>query len=457
MGKRKTGANHTISLPHAWDPHPWQADAFDAIDQGCKRLLLNVHRRAGKDQFVLNAIAMQQEERIGQYWHVFPTQGMAHDHVWIGSDDQTEIRFIDQAFPNELRLGTRQTEMEIEFKNGSFYKLMGADNFNSLRGGNPLLVAFSEAAFTHPDAWSIVTPILRKNNGIAIFITTPNSTNWFYRLHEKVYNNPNWYVRDLTVEDTCKIDGTPIFSQTDIEQERIDGKPEDEIRREYYVDFKTGSPGAYYVKELQEMRAQGRIRKVDYDPKRPVVTAFDLGFSDEMVALFVQKNGSSHSIVGSRSWRDSKLEDALAECQVLFPWPLGKIILPHDAASATTRSLYIAGMAELGYGDIEILERDSVHPGIQAVRSLFPTLWIDNESREWGDNERLIGAIGGYRSKQNKHGVASATPEHSWESHWMDALRYYAVADSLGMTTSTTGPAKPLDYSQMDKVARTIR
>jgi len=79
---------------------------------------------------------------------------------------------------------------------------------------------------------------------------------------------------------------------------------------------------------------------------------------------------------------------------------------------------------------------------------------IDIAPRKWaptGNNARLIDAIGGYRASNTKHGVYSRTPVHSWESHWCDALRYYAVANLTGETTPANrwGPAP--NYAAQDR------
>lgn len=440
-----------IVLPHQWRPYPWQRRVLEAFKAGKKRFLLVVHRRAGKDQIGLNLAAIASQLRVGLYCHVFPTEKANRGAIWKGMDKRDGRRFIDQAFPHELRAATREHTMEIEFTNGSLWKCIGSDNYDALRGSNGLGYVFSEYAFADPQSWtSIVAPILRENGGWAMFISTPNGKNHFWELYQVALANPDiWHVEYLTVDDTCDESGRPLMTAEDIEKARIeDGLSDADVRREFYCDWNSVFTGAYYANELEMMRKQGRITKVDYDPKRPVYCSWDLGQSDELVALFLQKNGSAHYCIGSRSWTHSKYEDVLGEIEDVFPWGsrITKHILPHDAnkGSGQTGTTDAQMFEQLGC-EIEVMERALVLPGIQATRALFPTLWIDNEVRPWSDgrpnNERLIEAIGGYRTSQSQQqkrlGVHSVTPLHSWESHWCDALRYYAVAERSGALAIT--------------------
>lgn len=463
--QKRTGAfagkskGQLLELPHGWDPYAWQDEVLKDLKSDAHQYYdLTVHRRAGKDQLALNMIAIASQKRVGQYWHVYPYEKQCRTHIWMGADKETGIRFIDQAFPHAMRKATRNQAMEIEFTNGSIFKLMGSDNFEALRGGEPLFISFSEAAFAHPNAWSNVRPIMRRNKGKVVFITTPNGPNWYYRQHEVIKNNPNWYVRVLTVDDTKDNDGKPIFSKEDIDAERKDGTSEDEIRREYYCDFHTGAAGAYYVDELNTMRNEGRIRQVDYDPKRPVYAAFDLGTSDLTVVVFMQKKGNAHYCIGHRAWSGADLFNVMDEIKMDFPWPIEKYVMPHDLATGMARAVMVQALAK--YGEVEILERGNVVPGIQLVRTMLSTLWVDNAVRQWGDNDTLLEALATYRSKEIKtteaqRKVRSSTPHHDWSSHYADALRYYAVAEQLGAlsTASQWGPAP--NYATHDRIAKT--
>ena len=65
------------------------------------------------------------------------------------------------------------TEMKIKLKNGSLFQVVGTDNIDSVVGTNPIVCVFSEYSLQDKRAWEFIRPILRENDGIAIFIYTP--------------------------------------------------------------------------------------------------------------------------------------------------------------------------------------------------------------------------------------------------------------------------------------------
>lgn len=443
-----------VKLPHAWRPRPWQGRVLAAFQRGIRRFCLVVHRRAGKDSLALNMAAIASQRRTGLYFHCLPSEKSGRSAVFKGMDKSDGRRWIDQAFPHQLRTATREHALEIEFHNGSLWKVVGSDNHTALRGGNPLGVTFSEYAFADPDAWtSVIAPILRENGGWAAFISTPNGPNHFRELYELALANPDvWHVEYLSVEDTG------LLTPEDIEACRVeDGLTDADVRREFFVDWHAVYSGCYYTNELQDMRKEGRIGDFEYDPGRPVYASWDLGYSDELVALFWQRIGGQHRCIGSRAWQFTDYGDALADIEVTFPWKVEIHVIPHDAASRVMQGLLVEAFEKFG-SEVLILPKGDVHAGIQEVRDLFPTVFIDNAVRPWTEekknNARLVEAIAGYRAQNTKTGVYARTPIHSWESHWMDAKRYYAVANATGLVTTKWGPAPSTDAT--DRIARTV-
>lgn len=443
-----------IKLPHAWKPRPWQARVLRSFQQGYKRFLLVVHRRAGKDSLALNMAAIASQQRPGLYFHCLPSEKSGRSSVFKGMDKMDGRKFVDQAFPHQLRTATREHALEIEFANGSLWKVVGSDNFDALRGGNPLGVTFSEFAFAIPDAWtSVIAPILRENSGWSAFISTPNGPNHFYELYQLAKANPDvWHVEYLTVDDTG------LLTPEDIEAAKVeDGLTDADVRREFYCDWHATYSGCYYTAELQAMRKEGRIGDFEYDPKRPVYASWDLGYSDELVALFWQRHGGQHRCIGSRAWQFTQYADALADIKVTFPWPVEIHVIPHDAASQVMQGLIVEAFEKYG-SEVLILPKGDVHAGIQEVRDLAPTIFIDNVPRPWTEgkdnNARLVEAIAGYRASNTRTGVYARTPVHSWESHWTDSLRYYAVANATDLTSTKWGPAPSTEAA--DRIARTV-
>src|SRR5688572_24256176 len=57
------------------------------------------------------------------------------------------------AFPAGIQQSIRENQMELDFRNGSQFKILGCDNFNAFRGGNPSNL---EGCFGTPSYCSII-------------------------------------------------------------------------------------------------------------------------------------------------------------------------------------------------------------------------------------------------------------------------------------------------------------
>ena len=443
----------TIRIPHNWTPMPHQLAALEAFERGQRDQSHVWHRRAGKDSLALNVAAIMSQREIGSYWLVYPYKVQARLAIWngIGKDG---VRFIDQAFPPAIRKSTNDTEMLIEFLNGSMWQLLGADNYNANVGANPRGVTFSEYALQDPAAWNYIRPILAENKGWAWFITTYRGKNHAYVQHERLKKNPAWFTSTLTVDETRNWDGSPIITPADIERERLEGMDEAMIQQEYFCDPMAAFSGSYYGSQMQKLVAQGRLTNVAWDPRWPVYAVWDLGWVDHLSAIYIQPHGNESRIIGSRSWRLTTIPDAIADERKVFPWDVDTDVLPWDAAKS---SLETGATWQQVFEDqrrrTELAPKLGVHEGIQQVQLLLPTCVIDVEPRPWapdGNNQLLVESLTGYRTEIRKGsgtpGVFQLSPAHTWESHLADALRYYAVFRSAGgLTLSEWGPAPSTD------------
>lgn len=135
------------------------------------------HRRARKTTTALTELIKQALYRVGVYWHIFPTYAEAKDAVW--RDPQMLFRII----PSQLVARTNEQELVVYLKNGSIIQLKGADDPDALRGAGPVGIIFDEFAKVKLEAWGVVEPILRANDGWAWFIGTPKGKNHLFRAY----------------------------------------------------------------------------------------------------------------------------------------------------------------------------------------------------------------------------------------------------------------------------------
>lgn len=242
------------------------------------RLIAIWHRRAGKDEIVLNAMRELAWKSPGTYWHCFPEQKQARKAIWNGVNGHTGKRRILEAFPPALITRMQDDDMFIELKNGATFQLIGSDRYDSTVGSGPKGIAYSEWALSNPAAWAYHSPMIRETGGFAAFITTPRGNNHAKTMYERVVKNPLWFAQLLTVKDT------EALTDADLEealQEYIDLHG-DELglsffEQEYMCSFAGAMVGAYFGAEMAKAERQGRIRSVEIDWSHPVHTVWDLG------------------------------------------------------------------------------------------------------------------------------------------------------------------------------------
>ena len=407
----------------------YQADLVDALEKkGFTRLMAIWGRRSGKDICAFNLCIRESLRKIGTIYYMFPTYSQARKVIWDGimSDGMRILDFI----PLEVIESQNSSEMKIRFVNGSILQLCGSDNYNALMGTNPRGIVFSEYALQDPMAYQFLRPILLANGGWAMFISTPRGKNHLWELYNIAKNNPSdWYCSKLTVEDTGHI---PLEV---IEREKADGLISDDlIQQEYYVSFDLGVEGAYYTKYLDRMRLKGQIGAVPWESSFKVHTAWDLGVRDSTTIIFFQTIGQVVRIIDCYENTKHGLEHYVNIIKQK-PYTYGKHIAPHDIRVTEwgTGMTRIEKARHLGLS-YTIAPDLSIEDGIEAVRSCFSKVWIDEHNCV-----PLIKALESYRQEyDSKKKIYKSHPLHDWSSNFADAMRYLAI--SLSKTRDSASP-----------------
>ena len=206
------GNDFDVVIPYNFVARDYQVPFLKAIERSIKgesdiRYFYQIwHRRSGKDKTnMADTFPRRLIRDPCQGKYVYPTSVMGRGHLWEALD-RDGFRFIDH-IPKQIRVDKpNDTRMIIKVKNGtdtpSMFQVAGANDPDSLRGGNPKLYGFSEWADHDPYTWDVVEPIVRENDGIAVFNTTPKGDNHARSLFEYAKDDPKWWVETLTVEDT---------------------------------------------------------------------------------------------------------------------------------------------------------------------------------------------------------------------------------------------------------------
>lgn len=395
-----------------------------------KRYFLQVwHRRSGKDKVnIADVVTRQLVKKPCLVKYVYPTLVMGRENLWdgIGGDG---FRYIEH-IPQFIRKGKpNETTMKIPIIGGSLFQIGGSDHPDSLRGGNPMLFVFSEWAEQDPYAWDVVEPILRENDGICIFNTTPKGDNHARALYEFAKDHPKWYVETLTAEDTHV--WTPqelkdILADI-IKRFTANGRSESEAiayyEQEYMCSFKSPVIGSYYGDAISQAEKENRITTVPYNASTTVDTYWDLGIDDSTSIYFIQRVASEYHIIDYYENSGEGLGHyalQLQEKKYLY----GKHYAPHDIAvrELGTGKSRLETAKGLGI-KFEVAPNLSIEDGINSVRTVFNRLWIDKVKCD-----RAISGLKNYKKEwDEKNKVFRNNPKHDWASHPADALRTFGV------------------------------
>ena len=390
--------------------------------------ILVLHRRAGKtiasiNQLIKDALITPNS----RFAYIAPTYKQAKNVAWDYLKHYSEP--IPKTKPNE-------SELRIDYPNGSRITLYGADNPDSLRGIALWGVVFDEYSQQPGNIFSeIIRPALADHSGYAIWIGTPKGKNEFHRLYKIGMKEEDWLAMLLTVDDTKLI---PQEELNDAKKLMTD----DEYNQEWYCSFEAAIKGAYYSKEIAQARVDKRIGIIPYDPIVPVHTFWDLGISDYTSIGFFQVIGKEKRMIDYYQNNGHGL-DHYVKVLKEKPYIYGSHNFPHDVevrelGSGKSRK---ETLQSLGI-DVEVVKNIPVMDGINAGRITFQSLWIDEDKCSL-----FLDAIAQYTQVwDDKNGMFKDKPLHDWTSHASDMYRYFAVgSETLYNTNEFT---KLMDYNE---------
>jgi len=388
---------------------PYQLQAYQHRSRFTVRVF---HRRAGKTFLAITeqiegcANSPRPDHRA---YYLAPTQKHAKKIAWD---------YVRKFLTGVPGVSFNETELRADFPNGARLQLLGAENYDSLRGLYADDVCLDETAQIPRSAWTkVLLPMLADRQGRATFLGTPaGRMNLLREVWDKAEGGGDWSRLLLTVYETGALKAGEIASLRA-------SMSDEEFAQEFLCSWNAALVGSYYGKEVARAETDGRITSVRHERALGVTAALDLGFSDAMVATFWQQVGTEHRCIKAQAWASTSIPQMLDDWAKL-PWRVDEVILPHDAAvrelgtGITRREIFL----DRGYG-VMMAPRQSIHEGIESVRNLLPQVLFDKV-----ECETLIEALLAYRFETNEvRGVASKQPLHDWSSHWADSMRYYAL------------------------------
>lgn len=441
----------TITFPFV--PRPYQLASFKARANGFKRGICIWPRRHGKDLHGLTLLAGEALKRKGLYNYYWPTFSLAKKTVWKGMDREG-TPFLDY-LPKQMIKDKNETDLRLEFTNGSIIQLVGTDNINqNVVGINPVGCLFSEYPLQNPLAWELTRPILKENGGWAWFLYTPRGRNHGYRLYQTAKANPEtWFLSHLSILDTTKSDGTPVLTPKDVEDEIREGMDPDLAQQEYYCSFDAPMQGSYYGRLLAKAFMEDRVGFYPYNPQFQVMSGWDLGIDDQTAIWYAQLIGDEIRLI---DYYEASGEDFYHYFKHTMdqPWRNSEVWLPHDAAKTewgTGKSAEEIAVKAFSNGGISvrIAPKLAVEEGIGVVRRLFPRMRIHDktcgETKFRGHS--ATDCLASYHKKYNEERMEyESKPAHDWSSHCADALKTLC----LGIRTIRPEPTPAFYTTQFD-------
>ena len=229
----------------------------------------------------------------------------------------------------------------------------------------------------------------------------------------------------LTTEDNAT---TLMLKQAIQDDHRLIEKgvvSREEFDQEWYLSTDAAIRGAYYTKALSEVRADGRVTVVPYEPVLPVDTNWDIGVGDATAIWFsqeVKRTGEIRLI----DYYENSGEGLPHYLGVLKskPYTYGEHWVPHDmrVREFTTGKSRLETAAAHGV-TMRVVPDMGLHEGIDAVRALLPRCWFDERKCAPG-----LEALAFYQKTYNERlKEFGDLPVRNFATHGADAFRYLAV------------------------------
>ncbi len=429
----------------------WYQRAFHEalVNRTHDRLIAIWHRRAGKDEIVLNAMRTLAMKDPGTYWHCFPEQKQARKAIWNGVNGHTGKRRILEAFPEAIIRRMQDDDMFIELINGATFQLIGSDRYDSTVGSGPKGIAYSEWALSNPAAWAYHSPMIREQKGFAAFITTPRGNNHAKTMFDRARSSDAWFSQLLTVRDTGALDEEALAEALDEYQDLhgIDlGRAI--FEQEYLCSFSGAMVGAYFGAEMAKAECDGRFVDIAIDETQPVHCVMDLGKASNNPVWLFQVIGGQLLIVDFFKPESDDLDDWCRELRDMgFT---GNTYVPHDImvtewGSSKTR---IERLRERKMKPVRV-PRVSVADGLQAGRMAINAALFHQGGGKRG--ERMALGCEGLKSYRREWDADLKTfrevPVKDWAEHIGSAWRYLGL--SWRTVTEVEEEKKPQELEYM--------
>jgi phage terminase large subunit len=382
-------------------------------------------RGSGKTQSFAKMTAVR-----GYQWSMAGESGrIVCAREYMNSLDDSSLAEIKAAIQSEPWLAAHYDigEKYIRTKCGRIeYTFIGLHhNLDSIKSKARIKLFWAdEAEPITESAWAKVIPSVREEDSELWVTWNPESKRSATHLRFRVSPPDGAKIVELNYRDN------PWFPKVlEIERNADLGRRPDSYAHIWEGDFVTSYEGAYYAQALALAKAQGRIVPLSVDPLLTYWAFWDIGTRDHTAIWIAQ-------IVGERIKLVDYYEAAGQPLATHLQWLrdngyAGAVcVLPHDGAHTNHVSAvrYVDHIRDAGF-DAEVIAnqgKGAAMQRIEALRRIFPSIWIDPEHCAAG-----LDALTGYHEKMDEKRGIGLGPEHDVHSHGADAAGLLAIAKPL--------------------------
>jgi len=319
------------------------------------------------------------------------------------------------------------------------------------RKNSAFLDEFSKWEHTDSQAWTSVgqTTPCRIAGSTPLF-----KNNRFFVLKSEPIKNlaTHWSehpIKAAGLHEIENVEGELIKTSPWYEIQKLRYRP-DEIAQELDISYSGTQTSTVYFDELQLMRVEKRIRKIDYMPNLPIYWAFDPGIGDIWANGFFQILGYAEEIrwfeyyenqnLGidhyidwvkheTRPWNKRQQDRDAGGVNYVNGWQDMSVI--PDPNQGTNRE---AGsgkslktqLSEAGFKKVFIVHIGKIE-AIGEAKRVFKKLWMDDGSNSKGMIQALD-RMSSYHHKWNENRQEyDQEPVHDASSHCADQFKYFAA------------------------------
>ena len=340
---------------------------------------------------------------------------------------QTSIRdsvhklLSDQIIAMGLTQFYEITQNAIRGSNGTEFSFVGlknnVSNIKSYEGCDICWV--EEAQTTSKLSWNVLIPTIRKE-GSEIWISFNPELETDETYQRFIVNTPeNCIVQRINWSDN------PWFPETlRLEKDALFVRDREAYNTVWEGVCRQTVDGAIFAKEMMQAEFEQRITRVPYDPVKPVLAVFDIGWADATAVWFVQFIGMETRLIRYYETTQTTISQILAKMQT-FGYVYDTLYLPHDAQNKTlaANGRSIEDIVRAAGFNVRIIDRVPIADSINAARTIFSKCYFDRENCYEG-----LQCLRHYRyDVEPDSGNFSRKPLHDNYSHGADAFRYIGL------------------------------